>query len=226
MEKVIIKSILREGKGKEKVKKIRRKGFIPAIVYSRNFNLPVELPLSSMKILKSIHFSENTIIEMEVDGYDDKDNRLNVLIKDVQYDPLREEVIHIDFMRVSLDEKVKVKIPIVLKGESKGVKEGGVSEQIMWDVTVEALPLDIPDKIEVDISPLAIGDTIHIVDLKISEKVRILASPEDAIVTVVAKEEEVVASEEVASAESAEPEVIKEKPKEEKEEKEKEEEKK
>ncbi|MCM8823114.1 MAG: 50S ribosomal protein L25 [Candidatus Omnitrophica bacterium] len=221
MEKVIIKSILREGKGKEKVKKIRRRGFIPAIVYSRNFNLPVELPLSSMKILKSIHFSENTIIEMEVDGYENKDNRLNVLIKDVQYDPLREEVIHIDFMKVSLDEKVKVKIPIVLKGESKGVKEGGVLEQIMWDVTVEALPLDIPEKIEVDISHLGIGDTVHIVDLKISEKVRILASPEDAIVTVVAKEEEVVVSEEV-TAETAEPEVIKEKPKEEKEEKEEE----
>jgi len=217
MEKVRITSFLRPESGKEIAKKARREGHIPAIIYGKDFNLSIKIPLPSVKILKSIHFSESTIIEMEVENQKNKGNVLPVLIKDVQYNPLTEEVIHIDFMKVSLEEKIRVKVPIILKGEYAGAKEGGILAQMLWEVELEALPIDVPEKINLDISSLEIGDSIHVKDLQFSSKVKVLNSPQETIVTVIAKREEV---EEEIPKEVEEPEVIREKEKEEPEEKE------
>lgn len=218
MEKVKIKTHFRQEAGKEIAKKIRKESLVPAVVYSKDINMPIQVPLPSLKVLKNIHFSESTIIDMDIEGYKNKDNPISVLIKDVQYNPVTEEVIHLDFMKVSLKERIKVKVPVNLKGECIGVKEGGVLEQMLWEVELEALPLDIPEKIELDVSDLAIGHSIHVEDLTLNPNIKILDSPKDTIVTVVVMKEEV---EEVAPVEEVqEPEVIKEKEKEEKEEKE------
>lgn len=218
MEKLSIKVNLREKSGKEIAKKERRQGLVPAVVYGRDLNISVQIPLDSLKVLNSIHFSESTIIDMDIP--DNKDNgQLDVLIKDVQYHPLTDKVIHIDFIKVSLTEKIRVKIPISLSGDCKGVKEGGVLEHMLWEVEIETLPTNIPEKINVDISQLDIGHSIHVADLKISEDIKILNSVQETIATVVAIKEE-VEEEEVIEEETQEPIATKEKDKEPKQEKE------
>jgi len=210
MERVAIEANIREKAGKEKAKKIRQVGNIPAIIYARGMNLLIEIPVVSIKTLRHIHFSQNAIIDMAVNGPKEKE-RFSVLIKDVQYHPLSEEAIHIDFIKVSLEEKIKVNVPVVLKGEPKGIKDGGILEQILWQLVVEALPLDIPQKIEVDVSELSIGHSIHVEDLKITGNVKVVNAGHETIATVVEKkEEEVVAATPLEGAPTG-PEVIKEK---------------
>ena len=212
MERIKIKVEKREIIGKEGVKKLRKQGYVPAVVYSDDTNITLTVPFGSLKVLRSIHFSESAVIDMEIAG-DKKAKSIPVLIKDVQFHPLTESVIHVDFLKVSLKDKIKVNVSIILKGESKQVKEeSGTLEQILRELEVEGLPLDIPEKIEVDISELTIGHSLHVSDLAVSANVAVVTDPEATVVTALAKEEEIeeeaLATEEEAPAE---PEVIKEK---------------
>ncbi|UCG34977.1 MAG: 50S ribosomal protein L25 [Candidatus Omnitrophota bacterium] len=210
MEKVKIDAILREKSGKEVTKKLRKEGSIPAVIYGKETNLSVQIPHQGLRTLKSIHFSESTVIEMVVSN-NKKHETFPVIIKDIQHHPLTDEVIHLDFLKVSLKEKITVHIPIVFRGEAKGAKEGGTLEQLLWELEVEGLPMDIPEKVEIDISGLEIGHSLHVSDVTITGDVEIVTPAEDAIVTVSVKkvEEEVVPAEEEAVPQ--EPEVIKEK---------------
>ncbi len=215
MEEIKIKALLRKEKGSSQAKALRRNNFIPAIVYGKETNLPIKIEKSQLKYLKAHHFSENILINLEIE--DSSSGNIPVLLKDYQLNPLTEEVIHLDFIRVSMEEKVEVEVPIEIKGESKGVKAGGVLERILWNIKVECLPKDIPESIVVDVSELDIGDSIHIEDLKLPQGIKAVGDSKEVVVTVLApmKEEEVV---EEAEEVVEEPEVIKEKPKEEKEE--------
>lgn len=217
MERIKIKVELREETGKEAVKKMRKRGLTPAVVYSENSNIILTVSLESLKVLRAIDFSESTVIDMQI--VKTKDNKtetaeaIPVLIKDMQFNPLTEAVSHIDFLKVSLKEKIKVNIPVVLIGESKTVKEEAATvEQILRELEVEGLPLDIPEKIEVDVSELGIGHSLHVSDLVVAANLKVISDPKATVVTVVAKKEE-VAEEEVVAEEGAptEPEVIKEK---------------
>ncbi|MCM8786874.1 MAG: 50S ribosomal protein L25 [Candidatus Omnitrophica bacterium] len=224
MERISIEAMLRTKVGKEISKKERKKGLIPAIIYGKNTNLAIVLPQASLKALKSINFSRGVVFDIHINSKETE--TIYALIKDVQYHPLTEDVIHIDFLKVSLTEKIKATVPIVLKGEAKGVKEGGIVEQILWNIEVEGFPTDIPPKIEIDISELMIGHAIHVLDIKIPENLKIITSEDATVVTVVEKKEEVVAATPTEGA-PQEPEVIKEKKEtEEKEEEPKQEEKK
>ena len=213
MEKVELKAETRQEKGKEAVKKIRKKGYIPAVVYDKESNILVKIPLEEAKKLKSLHFSENALFDLQISGEgQDAKSRTPVLIKEVQYHPLTDEAIHLDFVKVSLKEKIKLNIPIVLKGEAKGVKEGGTVEQILREVEIECYPQNIPEKIIVDISSLELGQSLHLGQVNMPEGVKLISSLEETVVTVVAPE----AEEEAPAAEEPEtPEVIKEKAKEE-----------
>ena len=209
MERVKIQAILREKLGKETAKKVRFKGNAPAIVYGKGPNLAVEIPISGLKTLRAIHFSQGAVIDIDLSGQENKEN-CSVLIKDIQYHPVTEAVIHIDFIRVSLEEKIKSSVPVVLRGEPKGIKEEGILSQILWHLTIEALPLDIPEKIEVDVSHLGIGNSVHVKEVKVPENVKIINSPDETVATVVEKEEEIVATA-ADEATPTGPEVIKEK---------------
>jgi large subunit ribosomal protein L25 len=214
MERIKIQVDHRTETGKEIAKKIRKQGSVPAVVYSSDTNISLSIPTTGLKALRSIHFSESAVIDMEIKD-DKKAKSIPVIIKDVQFHPLTEEVIHIDFLKVSLKEKIKVHVPLVLKGESRGVKEEeGVLEQILRDVEIEGLPLDIPEKIEVDISDLGVGQSLHAQDLQIAGNLKIITDPSATLVTITAKKEEVVEEvvpEEAEAAAPTEPEVIKEK---------------
>jgi large subunit ribosomal protein L25 len=212
MERIKIKVDIRDVKGKEKAKKIRKNGFVPAIVYARGTNTILSIPPASLKQLRSMHFSESTIIDMEM-GEGKGAETIHVLLKDIQFHPLTEAVSHIDFLKVSLEDKIRVRVPIILKGEAKGVKdEGGILEQVLRDLELEGLPLEIPQKIEIDVSELSIGHSLHVEDLTVAGNLRIVTDPKATVVTVVVKKEEII--EEAPAVEGAaplEPEVIKEK---------------
>ena len=214
MEEIKIKALAREETGTSEAKKLRRSKFIPGIVYGKDINTLIKIEKSELKYLKAHHFSENILINLEIKNKENSQN-IPVLLKDYQLSPLTEEIIHLDFIKVSLEEKVAVEVPLEIKGVPKGVKAGGVLERILWNLKVECLPKDIPESIVVDVSELDIGDSIHVEDLVLPSGVIALTEPKEVVVTVLApmKEEEVVPEEEAVE----EPEVIKEKPKEEKE---------
>lgn len=217
MEKVKIKSSIRTELGKEEIKRMRKKDCVPAVVYGKDLNLVIKLEHDAIKTLKNIHFSESTIVNMEVEGSDKK--ALSVMIKDAQFNPVTDQLMHVDFIKVALDEKIHVKVPISLEGEAAGVKEGGTLDQMLWDLEIEVLPTNIPEKISVDVTELTIGHSLHVRDIKISSGLKVLTSEEETVAAVSAMkaeqeptEEEILAGEE----EAKEPEVLKEKKEEEK----------
>jgi large subunit ribosomal protein L25 len=204
MEEVNLKAQLREKLGSAESRRIRENDLIPAVLYGRK-DKPLHLVISLLDLKKVISGGENLIINLKV-----KDGTETVMIKDVQYNPVDDKIDHVDLYRVSMQDKVKVGVPIEIIGVAKGVREkGGVLEQIMREIQIESLPANIPDKIEIDVTSLDIGDTISAGQLKITEKVTLLTSPESLVVGVMAstKLEEKKPAEEEAAA--AEPELIK-----------------
>lgn len=165
----------------KKTNKQRKAGQIPAVIYghgvkSESLYVPVK---DFSNIYKQA--GESTLIGLDMAG-----KKRNVLIHDLARDPLSEEIIHIDFYQVKMDEKIKAKVPLIFIGESPAVKnEGGVLVKNIQELEIEALPQDLPHHLEVDISGLtAFEDHILIKDLLVSGSVKILAEPEETIASV------------------------------------------
>lgn len=181
-------------------KRLRDAGFIPGVIYGhKEAVVPVTLPKKETVtyLNRGAH-----LFDLAVDGRSEK-----VLVKEVQYDHLGIEVIHVDFARVSLDEKVEVTVPLELKGTPKGEAEGGVLQQIVNELHVECLVTDIPDVIRFNVSELGLNSVLHIKELQLPKGVRVLQD-EDLIVATVREIAETT-DEAAAPAEgTAEPEVI------------------
>lgn len=213
MEEIILEIQPREELGKNKVKDLRTKGFIPAVIYAEGKeSLPIKVSHKQLLQLIHQHRLESAVINLKIKD-DKKQKSRSCLIKEIQYDPVKGDVIHVDFNEISLTKIIKVNVPVVAKGEPIGVKqEGGSLEHILWEAEVECLPTEIPKEIEVDVSQLKIGDTIHIEDITFPSQIKVLNAPEAIVFSVSApiKEEEVVAPA-VEGEEKQEPEVIKEK---------------
>lgn len=212
MEEIIFEVEKRQEVGKSKVRDLRQKGYIPAIIYGQGKEtLPIKVSHKQfMQLVHQHHNIENMIINLRIKD-EGKQKSKSCLIKEIQYDPVDGDIIHIDFNQVSLTKEIKVNIPVKTKGEPIGVKqEGGSLEHILWEIEVECLPTSIPEYIEVDVSQLKIGDAIHIKDISFPKGVKVLNDPEAIVVSVSSpmKEEVVVAEEAPATQE---PEVIKEK---------------
>jgi large subunit ribosomal protein L25 len=184
-------------------RRLREAGMLPGVVYGhKEAIVPVTLPKKEVvdHLTRGAH-----LFDLTLDGKNEK-----VLVKEVQYDHLGMEVIHVDFARVSLDEKVKVTVPVELKGEPKGAADGGVLQQVIKELEVECLVTEIPEAIRHNISEMALNDVVHISDLKLPTGVKVLQDG-DLIVATVKEILEVVAP--VAAEEgAAEPEVIGRKP--------------
>jgi len=213
MEEIILDVEPREELGRAKVKDLREKGFIPAVVYATGkASQAIKVPRREFLHLLHQYHLENTLINLKVK--DDKKQKARAcLIKEIQYHPVIGDIIHLDFNEISLTKNIKVNVPVVVKGEPVGVKqEGGSLEQILWEIEVECLPTDIPKQIEVDASHLKMGESIHIKDITLPSKVKVLNDPEAKVLSVVEPlKEEVVAAPAVEGEEKLEPEVIKEK---------------
>ena len=212
MDFVELKANLREEKGKELNKKLRNAGMVPGVVYRKGEEtLSLKIDSKSLSKVLRTEAGENVIIKLFVEGDKNKIERI-VVIKEIQKDPVKDVLVHLDLNEISLTETLKVKVPIISKGEAAGVKqEGGVLQHVMWEVEVECLPTNIPDKIEVDITNLKIGETLSIKDILLPEGVKILGDPESIVFSVehVKTVEEAVAA--PVEGESLEPELIREK---------------
>jgi len=185
-------------------RRLRQSGLLPGVIYGhKEAVVPVSLPKKEV-----VHHLDQGahLFDLSLDGKSEK-----VLVKEVQYDHLGIEVIHVDFARVSLDEKVKVSVPLELKGTPKGEEEGGVLHQVISALEIECLVTDIPDVIRHNIAEMALNDVLHIKDIKVPDAVKVLQDGELIVATVKEVLEEVVAPAAVEE-EAAEPEVIGRKP--------------
>ena len=213
MEKVILNATARENTGKSACKHIRQEGLIPGVVY-KDGKEGVKIQMVSRELWCALHTEagENAIITMNIAG-GDKDAKKTVILQETQRDPINEKFLHVDFHEISLKDKIKVKVPVTLKGEAVGVsEEDGVLAQLAWEVEVECLPTAIPEQIVVQVAELKINDAIHIKELETVEGVTILDDPESVVVTVnppKAEEEEEEVVEEGAEEGEGEPELIK-----------------
>ena len=165
MQKPKLKSRVRVGAGKEGAKRLRTQGEIPAILYGHKRE-PVSLAVSQKEIWHILHTatSEHMILSLDVEG--SKEDSILTLVRDIQHHPVSGDVLHLDLQRISADEKLHIGVPIELAGVSKGVKEeGGVLDHGIREVTLNVKPMEIPEKVSIDISLLEIGQSVHVSDL-------------------------------------------------------------
>jgi large subunit ribosomal protein L25 len=208
-----VSAVAREGKfNKNAARRVRAKGKVPAVVYgAAEPAVAVEVdPKQIQKILHS-ETGHNSIFDLEVSG-----SATKVMIVDWQYEPIKGNLIHIDFKRIALDKPIRVEVPIQLTGVAIGVKtEGGILDQMLREVEIECLPGDIPNSIAVDISHLTFGTVLRVADLPHSSKLKFLTSEDKPVAHVVSIKEEVVATPDAEAAAAAaattpaEPEVVK-----------------
>ncbi|HEY8205828.1 MAG TPA: 50S ribosomal protein L25, partial [Myxococcaceae bacterium] len=178
----------RSESGKGSARKLRGQGMIPAVVYGRHLEKPVQLAVDPLGVKKAIATSQkfNTLISLKVEGSEAR----QVLLKDYQQDPVSRELLHADFIEVRDNEPVKVKVPLVLIGKAEGVAVGGILSQPRRDLEVWALPLAIPEKIEADVTSLKIAQALHINDIKMPEGVKVKTHVNFTIAVVTAPEKE------------------------------------
>jgi len=205
MERPVLMAETREKVGKGAARKLRAKGLIPAIFYgsrSKSISLVVD-PNELAKALQT-EAGDNVVIDLDIRKGDQSDRKV-VMVKDLQIDPLQRTALHTDFYEVTMDEMVTVEVPIHLVGKAEGTKVGGILEQIRRTIQIQCLPGDIPKAIDVDVSPLKIGDSIHVQGLEV-EKARIIFETNFTIATVVPPvvEEKVVEAAAPEAAEGAE----------------------
>lgn len=191
MEKIVFTAEIRNEKRKKGTRKLRSKGYIPSIIYGPDIE-PVLIKLEKKETEKIIRHlsSHNVMAEMKLKK-DGKKETINVILKQIQTDPIKDEILHLDFYKVSEEKAVIMEIPISIVGESIGVKKGGILEHELREIKVEGFVREIPDFIEIDITNLDIGDAIFVKDLKVSEKIKIVEDPERVVVTIIKPKETV-----------------------------------
>jgi large subunit ribosomal protein L25 len=209
MAEVTLEVERREATGKEVAKKLRREGRVPAVVYGGHRE-PVAITVDRKSVSELITKSEHGVRSVFLLKMAGSDQQRHAMIKEVTIDPISRKMMHIDFVRVAMDEKVRVTIPVHLNGTAIGVKEGGLLDWQVREIHIECLPNAIPDSIEVDVSPLGHHEYYRVKDLKLPEGAKVLDDPERVVVGVTVARAEVAetVTEEVAAA-PAEPEVIK-----------------
>jgi large subunit ribosomal protein L25 len=200
MESILLQAEDRPRGSKGSVHALRRRGMMPAVVYGKEAgNILVQMPEKGLDAILVKHSLGGTLINLEVTGESAKRSYL-VMIRDVQRHPVRRELLHADFLQVSLTEELETELPVHLVGEAPGIKEGGILEHMLREVLIACLPTALPEHLEADLSTLHIGGQLKVSDIKPPEGVRIISEPEEVIAMVSAPsvEEEPVAEEEGA----------------------------
>lgn len=171
----------RDGAGKGVARKLRAAGRVPGILYGHG-EAPISLSVNSKELFHLFHHGggSNALIGLEIDGASHL-----AIPREVQRDHIRGSFIHIDFLAVSRDEKIKVTVEVVETGEAEGVKAGGVVEHHLREIEVECLPQDVPERIDVDISAMQLGDMLHVRDLTAPSGVTILTDPETSVISII-----------------------------------------
>ncbi len=201
----VLKVENRDEKGKSLARKLRKEGYLPAVAYGKGEDtIPLKIPIQRfMDMMKETH-GEKTVIHLQLGR-----SKKWAVLKEVMYHPVTGTILHADFLLLHKGETVTISVPVILEGEPKGTKLGGVLEQITREIEVRATPAHLPPHISVDVSELGLGDSLFVKDIKI-ENVEILENPDTPIATVLiprrveVKEEEEVEEEEVAEEKAPE----------------------
>lgn len=204
-----VSAVPREGKfNKNAARRVRVAGKIPGVIYgAKEPAVAVELDPKQMQRILHSETGHNTIFDLSIGT----GSRAKAMIVDWQYEPIKDRLIHVDLKRIAMDKAMRVEVPIVLEGVPIGVKnEGGVLELVLREVEIECLPGDIPSSITVDVTNLALNDSIRVADLPHDGKFKFISEEDETVVHVVTIREEIVEDvAAVASAGPAEPEVAK-----------------
>jgi large subunit ribosomal protein L25 len=207
----------REDGGKNVARRYRATGKVPAVVYGGHRD-PVAIIVDRKTVSELIQKSDHGVRSIFLLKMSGTDQQRHAMIKEIQIDPISRRMTHIDFVRVTMDEKVRVTIPVHIEGTAIGVKEGGILDWQVRDLHVECLPGAIPDAISVDVSNLGVHQYVRVSEMRLPEGVRVLDDPDRVVVGVTHAKAEVEAVPVEVEAAPVEPEVIKKgKPEEEKE---------
>jgi large subunit ribosomal protein L25 len=209
----------REGIGKGAARRLRRSGLVPAILYGARTE-PVNLTLSPIDVHRALHGHAGGGVLVSLKLGDEAEARTAV-VRELQWDPVRDTLVHVDLQAVRMDEEITVEVPVQVVGEAEGVRDqSGILQLLLRTVEVACLPAQIPDRLQLDVTALRIHDVRTVADIQAPEGVRLVTAGTQAVVTVAPPMAEEVAAP-TAAAPAAEPEVVTErKPKEEGEEKE------
>jgi len=162
---------VRNKSGKSYNKKLREKGYVPAVIYGKALGSKVvEVDLRQLQSV--LHSGRSKVLDVKISD-NGETQEINALIKEVQYDPIKRNILHVDFQQVSLTEKLQISVPVVAEGKPAGAAKGGELQQLVWELEIECLPTNIPDALKVDVSNLDIGDTVTAADLELPEGVEI-----------------------------------------------------
>ena len=182
MLQVEISASVRNTSGKGPMRQLRMKGITPGVVYGRGAEAQM-LQLDTKTLMAQLleFYRKNTIVTLKVDGASEK----SVMVGEVQTDPVRDTLIHVDFCEIDLEKDHAFKVPVVLKGKAKGEDLGGNMIVTCTQVVLKGKPLDIPDECVIDVSPMAIGDLFTCAKLDIPENVKMVTSPDTIIVAII-----------------------------------------
>ena len=175
----------RKETGKGAARTLRRQALIPAVFYGPEVD-PVPLSLESRDLERIVRTGagENVLIDLDIENGESTQSH-RAMIKEIQTDPVKQTILHVDLYAISMDKNIQLEIPITLTGTPIGVSEGGILQQVGRTIEISCLPGQIPDTFELDVTDLAIGDSLHVSDLDIPEEIEILAEEQLTIATVV-----------------------------------------
>jgi len=199
-ESVLVVAQDREARGTREARRLRRKGFVPGVVYGHK-EATVAISVNGDEIFKVIRQGVR-VVDLQAEGKVQK-----ALIRDAQWDHLGKELLHVDFARIAADERVVITVPVVLRGTAPGVTAGGVLDQPIHSLSVECLAIKVPESIRVNVSELQMDGVIHVRELVLPEDVKAMADPDAVVVQVKQKLLEPEAAP-APVAEQAEPEII------------------
>jgi large subunit ribosomal protein L25 len=181
-ERVKLKVQARESRGSAASRRLRAQGLIPGVLYGNGGEAhPFCIEERALRKAITGDHGLHAILDVVLDG---SQKEHHAVLKEYQLDPTRPRLLHIDLQEVRLDQAIQTQVVVELVGESAGVKEGGVLSQINREVNVEALPMEVPDRLELDVSLMVIGDSMRLSDLRVPEGVKLLDDPETVLATV------------------------------------------
>ena len=185
-EQIKLSATSRTEKGKGVAKRLRREGKLPAVVYGHKTD-PIALTIDSKQLLKLIveGKSEHKLFGLSIEGNGKPIEKI-VMIKELQIHPLKRNFLHVDFFEVAMDEEITLSLVIKLVGEAPGVEMGGMLQQVRREIEIKCLPSQIPDTVEIDVSALNIGDSVHLNDIQLPEGIKVLDDADLTIATVLA----------------------------------------
>jgi len=196
----VLSGKIREKTGKVATKEVRRNGEIPAVLYGLKDNLSFSVCPDNLKDILTAK-GQNALIDLNLEG----NKKRKVILKEFQSHPLKERWVHVDFLEVDVTKTVKVSVNVHLIGKSAGEKMGGLVNQVLKSIHVECLPVDIPQSVDLDVTAVELGQVLHVSDLSLPDKVKILHQPNEVILSVQlekVKEEETTEDEELAEGET------------------------